>query len=60
MKRTYEELRGMTHEDLVRLVLEYQEETIPKEASFWRDKYHEAQNALDDTRDALNNILKRI
>lgn len=26
--KTYEELRGMTHEDLVRLILELQEEII--------------------------------
>lgn len=29
--KTYEELRGMTHEDLVRYALELQEELIMKE-----------------------------
>lgn len=36
--RTYEELRGMTQEDLVRLVLELQEEIINLKTELYGNK----------------------
>ena len=36
---TYEELRGMTQEDLVRLVLELQEELITLKDKLWKSDY---------------------
>ena len=46
--KTYEELRGMTQEDLVRLVLELQEEIIDlKKEYLWKEKVKMQKKGLN-------------
>lgn len=53
MERTYEELRSMSQEDLVRLVLENQEEI-----KYWKSQYQETDDALFNMKQFLANIFK--
>lgn len=50
---TYEELRSMTQEDLVRLALEHQEQI-----SLIQKKLDETMQALINTKELLKNLFK--
>jgi hypothetical protein len=53
MERTYEELRSMSQEDLVRLALEYQEEIL-----YWMNRCKETDDVLFNMKQFLANIFK--
>lgn len=50
--KTYEELKGMTQEDLVRLALENQEEI-----GYWMSRYQETDEALNNMKTLLKNLF---
>lgn len=58
--KAVEELHGMTHEDLVRLVQELQEENdkIKSESDMWFSSYNELKVKHECFKEAINNIIK--
>lgn len=50
--KTYEELKGMTQEDLVRLALENQEEI-----EMWKNKYEETDMVCNNMKELLKNLF---
>ena len=57
--KTFEELKGMTHEDLVRHVQELYEEAARNEESrrFWIDRYDALEKRLNTFRDAVKSVV---
>lgn len=57
--KTIEELRSMTHEDLVRHVQELQEEAARNEESrrFWIDRYDALEKRFNTFREAVRSVV---
>lgn len=57
--KTFEELKGMTTEDLARYAMELQEslEEEKKTSDFWYKKYDEEKNRLSNFRDAVKSVV---
>lgn len=56
---TFEELKGMTTEDLARYAMELQEslEEEKKKSDLWYKKYDEEKNRLSTFRDAVKSVV---
>ncbi len=56
---TVEELQGMTHEDLVRRILELQEtnETLDKEKTEWVGYYSKLKDKYDNFKNAIKSVV---